>query len=394
MPPTGPDSGSDEGRLRPTAPSGRVTTPDGVGVAYYDFGGGGPPLLLVHATGFCGPVLAPMAVHLRRRFHCVALDLRAHGASDPPPDGDFDWHGFAADVLGVVDLLGLARPSGFGHSCGGAALLLAEEARPGTFAALYCFEPVVYPGDDPPAPTIEGNPLAIGALRRRQEFASRRQAIENFEAKAPFDRLSPDALAAYVDNGFTPVVGGGIASAVPARVGVRPSTPTPFPMTPSPTWTTSGARSPWRAGPTPTVSDPTSWDGSGRAWRSPSSSSSPGWDISARSRTPRRGRLGASEPWSPWTSYPRRSLRLDGPGSPPIPVALQAQRLQRLPAGVPVRRHRPASRGPGPPHGQGHAGAQRARATLLGPSPRGAHPGGRPRLSRHRPGAPCRTIPK
>src|ERR1700687_213112 len=118
--------------LRPMTPAGRVTTPDGVSIAYYDFGGEGPPLLLAHATGFCGPVLGPMAEHLRGQFHCVALDERAHGASDPPPGGDFDWHGFATDVLAVIDHLGLERPYGFGHSCGGAAILLAEEARPGT----------------------------------------------------------------------------------------------------------------------------------------------------------------------------------------------------------------------------------------------------------------------
>lgn len=197
--------------LRPMVPAGRVTTPDGVGIAYYDLGGDGPPLLLCHATGFCGPVLAPLASHLRSRFHCIALDGRAHGASDPPPGDDFDWHGFAADVLAVVDHLGLERPFGFGHSCGGAALLLAEESRPRTFAALYCFEPVVYPGDVPLDPVFEGNPLAAGALRRRRTFASRADAIANFAGKAPFDRLDPAALAAYVDNGFAPLDGGGIA---------------------------------------------------------------------------------------------------------------------------------------------------------------------------------------
>jgi pimeloyl-ACP methyl ester carboxylesterase len=196
--------------LQPMTPDGRVTTPDGVGVAYYDFGGNGPPLLLAHATGFCGPVLAPMAAHLRGQFHCVALDERAHGASDPPPGDNFDWHGFATDVLTVVEHLGLERPFGFGHSCGGAALLLAEEARPGTFAALYCFEPVIYPGDEPLAPTFEGNPLAAGALRRREVFGSRHEAITNYAGKAPFDRIDPDALTAYVDNGFAPVEGDGI----------------------------------------------------------------------------------------------------------------------------------------------------------------------------------------
>ena len=56
-------------------PAGRVTTPDGVGIAYYDLGGDGTPLLLVHATGLCGPVLAPMAEELRSCFRCIALDL-------------------------------------------------------------------------------------------------------------------------------------------------------------------------------------------------------------------------------------------------------------------------------------------------------------------------------
>src|SRR5271155_2252192 len=121
MPGTG-DGATADGSLQPMAPAGRVTTPDGVAVAYYDLGGNGPPLLLAHATGFCGPVLAPLAAHLRAQFNCVALDLRA------------------------LAHLGLDRPFGFGHSCGGAALFLAEEARLGTFRALYCFEPVVYPG--------------------------------------------------------------------------------------------------------------------------------------------------------------------------------------------------------------------------------------------------------
>jgi pimeloyl-ACP methyl ester carboxylesterase len=210
MPESGPLEAPD-GALRPTLPTGFVTTHDGVPIAYYDLGGEGPPLLLAHATGFCGPVLGPLATRLGARFRCYAFDLRAHGASGPPPGDDFDWHGFATDVLAVVDHLGLERPFGFGHSCGGAALLLAEEARPGAFAGLYCYEPIVYAGDEPLAPTLEGNPLAAGALRRRPEFGSRREAIENFAGKAPFDRLDRDVLDAYVDNGFAPLVGGGIA---------------------------------------------------------------------------------------------------------------------------------------------------------------------------------------
>lgn len=207
--PPGPDT---DDRWPPSAlePAGFVTRPGAAPVAWYDLGGSGPPLLLVHATGFCAAVLAPMAARLTDRFRCLAVDLRAHGATGPPPGGDFAWTGFAEDLLAAVDDLALDGAVGFGHSCGGASLLLAEEARPGTFAGLYCYEPVVYPGDVPLTASLEANPLAAGALRRREGFASRAEALANFSAKAPFDGLDPAVLAAYVDNGFEPDPGGGI----------------------------------------------------------------------------------------------------------------------------------------------------------------------------------------
>ena len=180
----------------------RVDTPDGVQLAVTDPGGDAPPLLAVHATGFCGEVLRPMCAAMGDAYRCITFDQRGHGMSSPPADRNFDWHGFATDVLSVVDALGLTRPAGFGHSCGGAALLLAEEARPGTFSALYCYEPVVYPSDEPLDPSMDNNPLSAGAMRRRETFASREEALANFAAKAPFDCLDPQVLAAYVECGF------------------------------------------------------------------------------------------------------------------------------------------------------------------------------------------------
>ncbi len=179
----------------------RATTPDGVTVALHDLGGDGPPALLVHATGFHGRALGPLARSLGSRLHCLALDLRGHGESGVTADLDFDWVGFGTDVLTAVDALGLEGPVGIGHSCGGAALLLAEEARPGTFSALYCFEPVVLPFDRPPSPDPSG-PLARGARQRREIFASRQEASANYASKPPLCNLDPEALAAYVEFGF------------------------------------------------------------------------------------------------------------------------------------------------------------------------------------------------
>ncbi len=182
-----------------------VATADGLEIAVYDLGGSGPPLVLVHPTGFCGAVLGPLAAELTGDFRCVLIDLRAHGRSSRPPDGDLRWSGFATDVLAVVDGLGLEGPVGFGHSCGGAALMLAEERRPGTFDRLYLFEPIVLP-----AGGGQTNPLAEGARRRRSRFASRDEALANFSSKAPLNVLRSDVLAAYVDNGFAPDADGGL----------------------------------------------------------------------------------------------------------------------------------------------------------------------------------------
>ena len=178
----------------------RCTTPDGLDLTVYDFGGRGADLLLVHATGFCAEVFVPLARGLGHRFHCWGLDLRAHGRSDRPNDGDFAWTGFCTDVLAVLDHLGLSRPIGFGHSCGGAALLLAEEARPGTFASLYCFEPVVF--DLPTTGLAFGNPMSEAARRRRETFPSAIDAFVNFSSKPPFADLDPEVLECYVESGF------------------------------------------------------------------------------------------------------------------------------------------------------------------------------------------------
>ncbi len=180
---------------------GRCSTPGGPGIATYDFGGRGPDLLLVHATGFCAEVFVPMARELGGHFHCWGLDLRAHGRSERPDDGNFDWSGFATDVLTVIDHLGLERPFGFGHSCGGAAVLLAEEARSGIFRSLYCFEPVVYP-TSATVGVQDDNPLSAGARRRRETFPSADDAFVNFTSKPPFADLDPEALRGYVEGGF------------------------------------------------------------------------------------------------------------------------------------------------------------------------------------------------
>ncbi len=185
----------------------RVRSTNGVEVAVHDLGGDGPALVLAHATGLHGRAWGPLVAALSECFHCWSFDARGHGDSTRPQPADFDWRGFGDDVLAVVDGLGLDAPLGFGHSQGGTALLLAEQARPGTFSALYLFEPVAWPEPF----DMSDHPLVTGALRRRDCFTSVQAAVERLASKPPLSELDPQALRAYVEGGVRRLSEGGVA---------------------------------------------------------------------------------------------------------------------------------------------------------------------------------------
>ncbi len=184
----------------------------GVPIAVEELGGDGPALLVAHATGFCTRCYRALAEPLTGRFRVVGYDSRAHGRSGTPPleaDGDadgrvpaMDWRCFADDALAVVDALGLEHPAGFGHSSGGAVLLLAEQRRPGTFAAIYAYEPILAPAEVWAGMGGRGLDPAPGARRRRPVFASRAAALEHFSSKPPLSSLRGDVLVDYVEGGF------------------------------------------------------------------------------------------------------------------------------------------------------------------------------------------------
>jgi len=184
-----------------------VESTDGVRVAVHELAGGPnqPVLLVAHATGFHGRAYLPMAVHLDPPFHALGIDLRGHGDTPTPPQWDVDWRGFGDDATAVVDATADIEPSpvsAFGHSMGGAALLMAAGRRPERFASLVLFEPIVFPPD---APRPDGaSPLVAGARRRRAMFPSIDAAIANYASKPPLGSFDPFALDAYVRYGFAP----------------------------------------------------------------------------------------------------------------------------------------------------------------------------------------------
>ena len=185
----------------------RVPSSEGVSVAVHELGGDrtAPTLLISHATGFHSHCYTPLAARLVDRFRCVGVDYRGHGETDVDPDWSVDWRRFGDDAEAVARHVAPAGGLvGFGHSMGGAALLMAAHRDPDRFERLVLFEPISHQASSASMTEAEIRdlPIVTGALRRRRRFTSFDEAYSNFRAKPPLSLMVDDALHDYVDHGF------------------------------------------------------------------------------------------------------------------------------------------------------------------------------------------------
>lgn len=92
--------------------------------------GDGPPLVLLPGlTGNARFFDAVVAAGLDEAASVLALDLRGRGQSDKPETG-YAMADHAADVVGLLDALGLARVRLGGHSFGGLLACYVAAAHP------------------------------------------------------------------------------------------------------------------------------------------------------------------------------------------------------------------------------------------------------------------------
>src|SRR5438128_1702358 len=102
----------------PTEPTEQTLLVNNIRLHLRDWGGEGPPLLLLHGLASSCHIWDLVAPQLRQVSRVIALDQRGHGESEKT-EGGYDFASVTADLRAVVEALQLERPILVGHSWGG-----------------------------------------------------------------------------------------------------------------------------------------------------------------------------------------------------------------------------------------------------------------------------------
>lgn len=94
----------------------------GLRLHYVDWGGEGPPIVLLTGLGDSARIFDGFAPLLAQGHRVIAATRRGYGLSAAPPDGDYSNAALVRDVLGLMDALGFPRASFVGHSIAGGEL--------------------------------------------------------------------------------------------------------------------------------------------------------------------------------------------------------------------------------------------------------------------------------
>jgi len=102
----------------------------------YRVSGQGKSLVLCHALATRQELWDRQRAALSRKFSIVSFDLRGHGESSPPGNGDYSFESQAADVIALMDHLDISSAALVGISVGGEVAQVTAARHPHRFERL------------------------------------------------------------------------------------------------------------------------------------------------------------------------------------------------------------------------------------------------------------------
>lgn len=123
-----------------------------------DWGGEGPPIVLLAGLGNSARIFDELAPLLAKDHRVVALTRRGYGLSADAATGEYGNERLVQDVIDVLDGLGIERAAFVGHSLAGGELATLGRAHPGRVTRLVYLDAAY---DRSPVPQIMAGLPAI-----------------------------------------------------------------------------------------------------------------------------------------------------------------------------------------------------------------------------------------
>ncbi|PKN76826.1 MAG: alpha/beta hydrolase [Deltaproteobacteria bacterium HGW-Deltaproteobacteria-10] len=179
-------------------------------LSYLLYEGDGPTIVLLHATGFLPWLWHPIARELSSDWRIIAPYFCDHRESDPEKGG-LSWLVIAEDLANLCKVLRLDRPFMVGHSMGATVITLANGAFGLDTRGLILFEPIFLPEDFYKLQiTVDDHPLASKAIRRRDSWSDRNEALTYLRSKVLFKNWDEEMLDLYITYGMKSLDAGGL----------------------------------------------------------------------------------------------------------------------------------------------------------------------------------------
>lgn len=140
---------------------------------HYVESGQGMPVVLLHGFPFDHRIWQAQQAALSTDYRVIAPDLRGHGQS-PVPEGVYSMDAMAADVIALLDQLGIEKAVWVGHSMGGYITMAALRYAPSRFSGMVL---------------VATQPLADTTERRVQRLESAKLAEKQGSSTIAFSMM-------------------------------------------------------------------------------------------------------------------------------------------------------------------------------------------------------------
>jgi len=177
-------------------------------VSYLFYGGEGPPLIFLHATGFLPWLWHPLARDLADSYRVFAPYFCDHRETNPETGG-LSWATLAEDLFRFCKGLCLEKPFLVGHSMGATVSLMAHACAGLPTAGMVLIEPILLPSElYKSGISVEQHPLASKSIRRTNFWRDREEALAYLHSRSLFQDWDEEMLELYIRHGMSGDDGG------------------------------------------------------------------------------------------------------------------------------------------------------------------------------------------